>query len=536
MNFNIEILYNLKDIKYNIFIGFCCGIISSYIVSYIPILYTDIIKILIKNDITKDDNNILQNYIYMYLLYKYSSNIFAAIRGYIFTIYCFLINIKIKKKVIESLFNKDLNYYAENKNSEIIDIVANDSAKYADLYTLIINIFFRNISHFFIITYILYNKSYKLYILCLIFSLIQFSIAHYYNIYFYDNSVNSTNEIINKFNNLITDYVNKIETYRSLGLEYNTYNKLNNYCNILNNLKNKEGYYYGISLFIRNCIDGSVICLLIICGLNLNISNKIIYEFTIYVYEFINIFNELINIKKDITCKKKSINKINDLISYNKIDLWGNFMYSNIFNFIPNIKIKNISFAYSENNNILTNFNLDILPYEIIGISGKSGSGKSTMLKLLLGLYNCDNGSILIDNIPIKNFDKNYFYNNIISYVGQEPVLFDTNIDDNIIIDYDNYDIELFNYIKSLIEDIKITDNNINLSGGEKQRIAICRAFMKKTKILLLDEPTSALDEDNEKKVLELINDLHKKYKITIIIVSHKKSTLNICNKIVKIN
>ena len=106
----------------------------------------------------------------------------------------------------------------------------------------------------------------------------------------------------------------------------------------------------------------------------------------------------------------------------------------------------------------------------------------------------------------------------------------------NIIIDYQNYDIELFNYIKSLIEDIKITDNNINLSGGEKQRIAICRAFMKKTKILLLDEPTSALDEDNEKKVLELINDLHKKYKITIIIVSHKKSTLNICNKIVKIN
>ena len=153
------------------------------------------------------------------------------------------------------------------------------------------------------------------------------------------------------------------------------------------------------------------------------------------------------------------------------------------------------------------------------------------MLKLLLGLIEQDKGEILVDNINIKEYDKEYFYNNMISYVGQEPHLIDGNIENNILIDTD-YDVELYENVKMLVSDIKNNENTF-LSGGQKQRVAICRAFMKKTKILLLDEPTSALDNINEEKVCTLIKKLSKLNNITIIIISHRDKTLNICDQVI---
>ena len=96
----------------------------------------------------------------------------------------------------------------------------------------------------------------------------------------------------------------------------------------------------------------------------------------------------------------------------------------------------------------------------------------------------------------------------------------------------EDYDKELYNNVKFLISDIK-NNNNTFLSGGQKQRVAICRAFMKKTNILLLDEPTSALDNYNEEIVCELIKNLSKLNNLTIIIISHREKTLNICHKII---
>ncbi len=84
----------------------------------------------------------------------------------------------------------------------------------------------------------------------------------------------------------------------------------------------------------------------------------------------------------------------------------------------------------------------------------------------------------------------------------------------------------------SSVVQINITDN-INLSGGEKQKISICRAFLRKPKILLLDEPTSALDKDNENNVLNLLKELNEIYKITIIIISHSENILKYCDNII---
>jgi ABC-type bacteriocin/lantibiotic exporter with double-glycine peptidase domain len=181
---------------------------------------------------------------------------------------------------------------------------------------------------------------------------------------------------------------------------------------------------------------------------------------------------------------------------------------------------------------VLENINLTFNSRNIVGICGQSGRGKSTILKILLGLYKPIAGSVSFDGVNLHDIDKDYFYSKLVSYVGQEPVLFSGTTRDNIVSNMESYDEELLNSFEHIIQDIP---EHTKMSGGQRQRIAICRAFMRKPKILLLDEPTSALDDANEKIILDMIKKIHKFMNITIIIVSHKKSTLDICDSIIEL-
>ena len=537
-NINEFYIYNYyKNIKLQIISGLIFGGISSYIVSYTPLLYTKITKILL-NDNNNTNDNKLDIYILSYILYKIFGNLFAGLRGYIFTKYINIISINIKKDIFELLLNKNINYYNNNDKTEIIELILQDSKKIADLYTILLNMSVRNIIHFSVITYILINKSLYLYITCLIFGIIQYYIQDIYNKYFYEYSVDKMNKLEIEERKKISNYVNKILTYKSLGLEENLKKKLEiGYINSIN-YKNNEAFYYGINFLIQGSINNSLQCLLIYIGIYINISYNIIYEFTLYINEFNNIFNEFKIIKKDFVKNKLPLKRINKIFNNNiklEIENWGYYKYDNINDCIPTIKISDLSFKYNDNSMyIFKNLNFLFKPYSITAITGSSGSGKSTFIKLILGLYNPNNGKITIDDIPIKSFDKEYYYNNIVSYIGQEPELLEEKVKDNILIKNKEYDEILYNKIKNILcLDIDFNQNIENLSGGQKQRIAIFRGLIKKPKLLLLDEPTSALDSKNEEKLLNLINNVSYEYNITVIIITHKKKTLNICRNII---
>tara|TARA_B100001540_G_C15805279_1_gene641791 strand:+ start:1117 stop:2781 length:1665 start_codon:yes stop_codon:yes gene_type:complete len=537
-NINEFYIYNYyKNIKLQIISGLIFGGISSYIVSYTPLLYTKITKILLNENNNTNDNK-LDIYILSYILYKIFGNLFAGLRGYIFTKYINIISINIKKDIFELLLNKNINYYNNNDKTEIIELILQDSKKIADLYTILLNMSVRNIIHFSVITYILINKSLYLYITCLIFGIIQYYIQDIYNKYFYEYSVDKMNKLEIEERKIISNYVNKILTYKSLGLEENLKKKLEiGYINSIN-YKNNEAFYYGINFLIQGSINNSLQCLLIYIGIYINISYNIIYEFTLYINEFNNIFNEFKIIKKDFVKNKLPLKRINKIFNNNiklEIENWGYYKYDNINDCIPTIKISDLSFKYNDNSMyIFKNLNFLFKPYSITAITGSSGSGKSTFIKLILGLYNPNNGKITIDDIPIKSFDKEYYYNNIVSYIGQEPELLEEKVKDNILIKNKEYDEILYNKIKNILcLDIDFNQNIENLSGGQKQRIAIFRGLIKKPKLLLLDEPTSALDSKNEEKLLNLINNVSYEYNITVIIITHKKKTLNICRNII---
>ena len=525
--FDIHLYY--KTYKLPIIYGLIYGGLSSYFTSYVPLIHTEIVNILLGNNINNDE---LYKYISSFLLYKILTNMFAGLRGYMFTKYINLISIMIKKDVINKLINNDLEYFVNNDNSEIIQLVLHDAKKMADLYTLTMNMSIRNIIHFIVISYILINKSLKLYIICCMISSIQYFIQKKYIDEYYNDSVDKTNKIEQDERKIVNDYVNKVITYRSLGLENKLKDKLYNLYNNNINIKNEEAKYYGLMIFLSDTINNSLIFILIFSGIYLNMSYRIIYEFTLYINIILGIIREFITTKNEFVKNKLPIEKVNNLFDNinNEKNKWGNFIYNDKEKCIGNIKIDNLSFYYNDDIKVLDNISLNISENKITGIKGESGIGKSTLFKLILGLYKPNSGKITIDNINLKDFDKDYYYNDIISYVGQEPELLEDNVYSNIITS-SNYDRNLYSILYKLIENINL--NNNNLSGGQKQRIAIARAIMRKPKILLLDEPTSALDKDNEELLMKIIKRIIEEYDITIIIISHKTYTLNNCDDII---
>ena len=530
---NNNILAYYKNFKSPIIYGLIFGGLSSFLISYTPLIFTEIVKILL-NDNMKNKEDIYL-YIYSFVLYKTSSTFFAGLRGYVFTKYINMISITIKEDIFNRLINLEIDYFYNNKKSEIIELIISDTKKIADLYSIYLNMSIRSLIHLIVVSYILSNKSFKFYIICIILSSLQYIIHDIYVEKNYHQSITETDKINVKERDIITEYVNKILTYRSLGLEEKIKTNLKEL--YLKNiyLKNIEAYYYGIYHFISGSINGILQTILIIIGLNLNINYKMIYEFTLYISTINGIVKEFIVAKNDFVKNKLPLEKINKLFNEEKHNRkWGDFQYNLIDYCNPDIIFNNISFGYNDELMIFQNLNIKIEKNKITGIKGKSGIGKSTLLKLLLGLYIPKNGKITIDNIEISNFNKKYYYDKIISYVGQEPELLNNTTRSNILIDENNYDRFLFNMLNELYNDI-IT-NGENLSGGQKQRLAICRGIMKKSKILLLDEPSSALDLNNEKKLMKILKNIIDNYNITIIIVSHREETLSLCNNIINLN
>ena len=206
------------------------------------------------------------------------------------------------------------------------------------------------------------------------------------------------------------------------------------------------------------------------------------------------------------------------------------------------IEIKDLSFQY-EDEMILKNINLTIKPGEIIGIAGKSGSGKTTLLKLLMRFYDPSSGQILINGHDIKTWKSSSLIR-LVSYVTQDTYIFNDSVKNNIKLGLVASAEEVIaackkanldDFIKSLPQgyDTMIGSLYQQLSGGQLQRLALARAFLHNTPLILLDEPTSNLDSLNEALVLKSLSE--NRQGKTIVIVSHRPTSLKICNRIIKI-
>ena len=209
------------------------------------------------------------------------------------------------------------------------------------------------------------------------------------------------------------------------------------------------------------------------------------------------------------------------------------------------IEFKNVSFAYNKDAKVLKDVSFKAKQGEVTALVGISGSGKTSVLRLISRLYDYDTGSILIDGKDIKNISTESLFKNV-SIVFQDVTLFNTSIMENIRLGRESATDEevkeaavlanCTDFIEKLPDGFNtlIGENGAELSGGERQRISIARAFLKDAPVLILDEISASLDVDNEKKIQDSLNKLIKDK--TVIIISHRLKSIENVNKIVVID
>lgn len=238
----------------------------------------------------------------------------------------------------------------------------------------------------------------------------------------------------------------------------------------------------------------------------------------------------------------RSVAMIADKIEEILEDTHDDFENIKLENFSKSICIENLNFSYTEERKALDNINITFDKNKKYAIVGESGSGKSTLIKLLMRYYNDYEGKISIDNLNIKNIYSSDLYKNI-SMIQQNIFMFDDSIKENIRLysNHDDKDIldackrsgldKLLNKLPNGINSL-VGENGNKLSGGEKQRIAIARALINNTQILILDESTSALDNET---AYNLENSLLNLENLTLITVTHKliKNILNRYDEII---
>lgn len=221
---------------------------------------------------------------------------------------------------------------------------------------------------------------------------------------------------------------------------------------------------------------------------------------------------------------------------------WGDREFLNVEE-PPEIVLQGAHFGYGENNFALKDIRLRIPPYQHIAIVGRSGAGKTTLLHGIAGLIGVREGELLVNDVPLSDYKEKAWYDKL-SYISQHPYLFSGTIAENIAVgssgQAERKEIEAAAEkagIKEMVEklengyDTRIGEAGRGLSGGEKQRIAIARAFLKNPSIILFDEPTTGLDLQTEQILQQSIKELSRHS--TVITVAHRLHTIKEADQIV---
>ena len=205
------------------------------------------------------------------------------------------------------------------------------------------------------------------------------------------------------------------------------------------------------------------------------------------------------------------------------------------------VQFENVSFSYSEKSPVVSAIHINALPGQTIALVGPTGAGKSTLLNLLTGFYECNEGQILIDGIPLHTLSKEWLRDHV-GYVTQDSFLFNASIRENLqLAKPDASDAELWqvlvaanadDFVKRLPLglDTVTGERGAKLSGGERQRLSIARALLKNPPILLLDEATSAVDNETEKLIQQALDRLRNHR--TSFVIAHRLSTVRDAHQI----
>ncbi len=445
------------------------------------------------------------------------------------------VNFDLKKDMLESLTNFEVKNFDNTNSGLFISRLNKDTTELSELFDYITDDLSGIILNISFIGYVLYLNVYLG--LFLILNIILVYILTSKKLYYYKNAKSDYKNKDEKVVGIYTDVIRGIREIRNLNLKKKVLFDVNKKTDEsitaeIKSIHTRRTWNRYIASF-QHVIDFLFILISVYFIVNNSLQVSSFLIIFLYKNKVLNLINYISEIREKLSDGKVAASRVFDIITYNSFskEKYGKKDISNLDGYI---EFKDVNFKYNSKN-LFYNLNFKIEPNKMTAIVGKSGEGKSTILKLINKSYEIDNGTILIDDLNINDLSEDTIKNSI-SIVSQAPYIFNLSIKDNIkLANPEATDEEITNVCKKaqihdlIMEmpegyDTIVGENGVILSGGQKQRIAIARALIKESKIILFDEATSSLDNNNQEKIKNIIKDLAKTH--TVIIVAHRLSTI----------
>ena len=356
-----------------------------------------------------------------------------------------------------------------------------------------------------------------------------------------------TNKESEKNTSLITETIHGIRDIKMLNIENNTKKLINKQIKTLLNCSKKETETNNLIGSLTDVVSNVCDFLLIVLYIYLIKENVlslvnalVLYNYSVNLSSFHGYTGEIANYINKFNI---STNRIKELFDNEKFEV-ETFGTKHIKKVKGKFEFKDVYFGYKDKE-VLKGVSFTVNPDETVAFVGKTGGGKTTIFNLLCKMYEVDKGEILIDDININELDKDTIRGNI-TVISQSPYIFNMSIKDNLKLvkpNLTNKEMKealktacLYEFVESLPNkyDTILGEGGVTLSGGQKQRLAIARALVQKTEIILFDEATSALDNETQEKITKAINNMKREY--TIMIIAHRLSTIINADKIFFLN
>lgn len=455
------------------------------------------------------------------------------------------VNFDLKKDMLESLTSFEMKNFDNTNSGIFISRLNKDTSELSELFDYITDDFSGIILNVSFIIYVLFINLYLG--LFLIINIILTYILSTKKLYYYKKTRKIYKENDENLVGSYTDLVRGIREVKNLNLKsvfLETINRqqIDTISSEIKYIDTRRTWNRWIKSF-QHILDFIfvIISVYFISNNSLTISSFLIVF--LYKNKVLSLIDYVSEIREKLADGKISAMRVFDIVNFNNYskEEFGN---NELNTLNGNIKFENVCFSYHEKT-LFNNLSFEIEANKMVAIVGKSGEGKSTILKLINKSYEIDSGKIYIDSINLKDLNEESIKNNI-SIVSQAPYIFNLSIKDNIRMANPNATDEdivfvckqaqIHNDIMNLENqyDTFVGENGVILSGGQKQRLAIARALIKKSKIILFDEATSSLDNKNQEKIKNVIKSLSNNH--TIIIVAHRLSTIVNADKIYFLN
>lgn len=517
---------------------FFSAFLRSFTVLGFPIFSAKIVDYATNGDFNGAFLNVLYlgiNYLIYNIVYHWNYVAYRDNTNYVYT--------KLQENVVDKVSNYDENFTKKLSKSYLINTTSNDIYKVCMFADRMMDAITHFISLVIALGILLFNNIF-IGLIALIFNVLYLYLLDYCQKkkdYYLMGQRKQQDKIVEMFAQTL-DGTKEIKSF-------DMHNKLNEYLEI--NKKNWSKQYF----LKRKYLDRSKVVLpmlimaakvlaylIIIIGIakgNMTVGLLVLVIGYIDRIESENtIFFERIN---KICNSSVRIDRLYNVMYYNNKNIleFGNNATDDIFG---NVTFSNVSFTY-ENNLILDDVSFDIDSNSLTAIVGKSGSGKSTIFRLLLRLYKLDKGNIYIDGTSIYDYSKDVYSSNV-SIATQKPFIFNMSIRENLNLVDSNKEkqieackrVGIHDFIMSLPKGYNtlLKEDATDISGGQKQLIALARTLLSKSEILLFDEVTASLDPNTAKQVIKVLKDLKKDH--TVIIITHKPKLMKIADKILVID